>query len=154
MKNVKSGCKVNTELPDNVGGAEGEEEICGKFRQVYSSLYNSASTAKDVSDIKVNLEEKIKMESMEEVMKITGEKVKEAAGLMKFGKADVTGGFSSDAILNGPDILFERLACVYRSWCVHGTVTPSLLACAFLPLLKSSLKDRADPGSYRAIAGS
>ena len=47
---------------------------------------------------------------------------------MKVGKADVSGGFSSDAILNGPDILFENLASVFRSWCVHGTVTPSLLA--------------------------
>ena len=37
---------------------------------------------------------------------------------------------------------------------MHGTVTPSLLACAFLPLLKGALKDPADPGSYRAIAGS
>ena len=73
---------------------------------------------------------------------------------MKKGKADVTGGFSSDAILNGPDVLFDKLAFIYRSWCVHGTVTPSLLACAFLPLLKSSLKDPADTGSYRAIAGS
>ena len=36
----------------------------------------------------------------------------------------------------------------------HGTVTPSLLACSFLPLLKSSLKDPADLSSYRAIAGS
>ena len=56
----------------------------------------------------MKLEEMIK----KEVMRITGEKVKEAAGLMKCGKADVTGGFSSDAILNGPDILFERLAFV------------------------------------------
>jgi hypothetical protein len=87
-------------------------------------------------------------------MKITGEKVKEAASLLKLGKADVSEGFCSDAILNGPDILFDQLACVYRSWCVHGTVTPTLLACAFLPLLKSSLKDPADTGSYRAIAGS
>ena len=88
------------------------------------------------------------------MIKTTGDKVREAAELKKCGKADVTEGFSSDAILNGPDILFERLASVYRSWCVHGTVTPSLLACAFLPLLKSSLKDPADPGSYRAIASS
>ena len=56
--------------------------------------------------------------------------------------------------MNGPDILYEKLVTVFRSWCVHGTVTPSLLACAFLPLLKSSLKNPADPGSYRAIAGS
>ena len=41
-----------------------------------------------------------------------------------------------------------------RSWLVHGIVTPSLLACAFLPLLKNSLKDPADTNSYRAIASS
>ena len=66
----------------------------------------------------------------------------------------VSEGFSSDAILNGPDILFDQLAAVFQSWCVHGTVTPTLLACAFLPLLKSALKDPADTGNYRAIAGS
>ena len=37
---------------------------------------------------------------------------------------------------------------------VHGTVTVSLLACAFLPLLKNALKNPADTNSYRAIAGS
>ena len=94
------------------------------------------------------------MDSMLEVNRISGEAVKEAAGLMKSGKADISGGYSSDAILNGPDILFEKLAAVFRSWCVHGTVTPTLLACAFLSLLKSPLKNPADPGSYRAIAGS
>ena len=45
MKKVKSGCQVVKELPDNVGGAEGEQEICEKFKEVYSALYNSASTA-------------------------------------------------------------------------------------------------------------
>ena len=77
-------------------------------------------------------------------MKITGDKVKEAVSMMKLGMADVSEGFSSDAILNGPDLLFDQLALVYRSWCVHGTV----LACAFLPLLKSTLKDPADTASY------
>ena len=111
-----------------------------KFKEGFSALYNSASTAVEVATIKEKLQELIKNDSMDEVMRITGEKVKEAAGLMKSGKADVSGGFASDAILNGPDILFVQLACVYRSWCVHGTVTPTLLACAFLPLLKSPLQ--------------
>jgi hypothetical protein len=53
---------------------------------------------------------------MNEVMKIRGESVKEAAGLMKCGKGDVSGGYSSDAIFNGPDVLFEQLAAVFRSW--------------------------------------
>ena len=73
---------------------------------------------------------------------------------MKPGKMDVSEGFSSDALLHAPDSLFENLAMVYRSWMVHGTVTMSLLACAFMPLLKSSLKDPADTNNYRAIAGS
>ena len=91
---------------------------------------------------------------MEEVAKVTGSVVKEAALSMKPAKGDVTGGFTSDAILHAPDIMFEHMAAVYRSFLFHGTMTPSLLACSFLPLLKSSLKDPADTGSYRAIAGS
>ena len=80
--------------------------------------------------------------------------MKEAACSMKPEKADVSDSYTSDAILNAPDLLFYLLAAVFRSWLVHGTVTPSLLACAFLPLLKSSLKNPAEVKLYRAIAGS
>ena len=89
-----------------------------------------------------------------EVNKITGEAIKTAVTMMKKGKCDVSGSYTTDAIKNAPDILYEHLASVYRSWLVHGTVSRPLLACAFLPLLKSSLKDPADTKSYRAIAGS
>ena len=74
--------------------------------------------------------------------------------MLKPRKSDISGSFTSDALLNTPDVLFNQLALVFRDWIVHGSVTPTLLACAFLPLLKGSLKDPADPGSYRAIAGS
>ena len=72
---------------------------------------------------------------------------------MKPKKGDISGGFTSDAILNGPDILFDLIATVFCSFLIHGSITSSLLACCFLPLLKGS-KDPADTGSYRAIAGS
>ena len=36
---------------------------------------------------------------------------------------------------------------------IHGNVTPSILACAFIPLLKNSLKDPGLTDIYRAIAG-
>ena len=91
--------------------------------------------------------------SVQEVIKITGSKVKEAACLLKANKGDVSGGFTSDALLNAPDIMFEQLAVVFQSWLIHGTVTAYLLACCFLPLIKGT-KDPADTGSYRAIAGS
>ena len=72
---------------------------------------------------------------------------------MKPNKSDVSEGYTSDALLNGPDILFEHLALVIRSFLLHGTVTKCLLACAFLPLLKPR-KDPVKTDSYRAIAGS
>ena len=73
---------------------------------------------------------------------------------MKPRKGDVSGGYTSDALLHAPDIMFDQLATVFRSFLVHGTVSTYLLACCFLPLLKGSTKDPADTGSYRAIAGS
>ena len=154
MRKIRSGGNGAAELPDNVGSAEGEEEIVEKFKEVYSALYNSSNTDIEVQCIKNRIAEMINMDSISEVSKITGEAVKTAAGLMKAGKSDISEGYTSDALLHGPDLLFENLAVVFRSWCVHDTVTPSLLACAFLPLLKSPLKNPADPGSYRAIASS
>ena len=65
----------------------------------------------------------IQMDSAEEVMKVTGAKVKQAALQIKPDKSDVTGAFTTDAITNAPDVLFEQLASVYRSWLIHGTVS-------------------------------
>ena len=50
-------------------------------------------------------------------------------------------------------VVFDLLAPIFRSRLIHGTVTISLLACAFLPLFKGGLKDPAKTDSYRAIAG-
>ena len=154
MRNIKRGRGVYEELPDSVEGATGEEEIVDKFREVYSTLYSSSESREGMEILKQHVQGLIGPESIREASKITCQAVKKAASLLKPKKSDVSGGFTSDAILNSPDILFVHLAAVFRDWVVHGTVTPSLLACAFLPLLKNSLKDPADTGSYRAIAGS
>ena len=39
------------ELPDTVGGANGPEEVVDKFREVYSTLYNSASSKVEISEL-------------------------------------------------------------------------------------------------------
>ena len=154
MKKIRGGNSI-AELPDNVAGANGEEEVSMKFREVYSTLYNSWGTEDEMTSIKQRVADLVQSESsISQVNKLTGSVVKKAVCKMKPGKMDVSGGFSSDALLHAPDSLFENLALVYRSWLVHGTVTLSLLACAFMPLLKNSLKDPADTNNYRAIAGS
>ena len=85
--------------------------------------------------------------------KITCDSVKSATIKMKSRKSDVSGGYTSDCLLHGPDILFSHLAAVFRGWMIHGAVTSSVLACAFLPLLKPQ-KNEQQTSSYRAIAGS
>ena len=87
------------------------------------------------------------------VEKVTGEAVKKAVQKMKAGKSDISGSYTSDALLHSPDIIFDSLAEVFSSFLVHGTASRHLLVCAFLPLLKSNLKDPASTESYRAIAG-
>ena len=155
LKKVRKGGKAAADLPDNVAGSNGEEEIVDKFREVYSTLYNSWGSEKEMENIKQKVAGLVQTEgSLAEVQKLTGQVVKKAACRMKPAKSDVSGSFSSDALLHAPDSLFDILALVYRSWLVHGTVTLSLLACAFLPLLKNALKDPADTDCYRAIAGS
>ena len=79
--------------------------------------------------------------------------VKEAASKMKAHKMDVSGGFSLEALIHAPDMLFSLLSLVFQDWLTHGTVTKSVLACAFIPLVKGS-KNPAFTDSYRAIAGS
>ena len=154
MKKIRKGDGGPAELPDTVAGANGELEIVEKFRLVYSGLYNSVNTADEMKALHEKVQKLITPGSVHQVAMVTGTVVKEAVCSMKPRKSDVSGCYTSDALLNAPDILFEQLALIFRSWLTHGKITPSMLACSFLPLLKSSVKDPANTGSYRAIAGS
>ena len=159
MKRIKGGKKTKLDLPESVAGACGEKNIVEKFREFYEEVYNSSESnvALEVIKNKINellIEANSVGDTSGELIKLTGDIVKQAACKMKPNKGDVSEGYTSNALLNGPDILFELLAAVFQSWLIHGTVTLSLLACAFLPLLKNSLKNPADVSSYRAIAGS
>ena len=104
-----------------------------------------------MAELKAQLNDHIGPGSTLEADIITGETVKKSATRMKPDKSDVSGIFSSNAILNASDSFFDIIAPLYRSWLMHGTVTLSLLAWAFLPLFKGGLKDPSNTDSYRAI---
>ena len=146
MKKIRGNKKACGDLPDSVSGASGEQDIVEEFRKVYFALYNSSDTSENMAVLKDEL--KALITSAEDANLITGKAVKEAAARMKAKKSDVSGSYTSDAILNAPDIFFDHLALVYRSWLLHGTVSLPLLSCAFLPLFKGGLKD---PSKLSAI---
>ena len=52
MKKIRcGGVKTIPDLPDTVGGAQGEEEIAMKFKTVYETLYNSADTKAEITQL-------------------------------------------------------------------------------------------------------
>ena len=153
MKRVRSGGGGGRdELPENVEGCNTEEEIVNRFRTVYSTLYNCADTKPGMEELKAKVMGMITPESVAEANKVTSDVIKKVVKSMKSRKSDISGGFTSDALLNAPEEIFDHLATVFRSWLVHGKISHNILSCAFLPLLKSTLKDPADTNSYRDIA--
>ena len=154
MKKVKCGKVTGQSMPDEIDGETEPAEILDKFREVYEMLYNSAGTSEAMNVIKENLALVIGDDCLEEVNKITSATLKQACAKMEPGKMDVSGGYTSDCLLNAPDYLFEHLAVIFRSFLTHGEVTSQLLCCAFLPLYKGGHKSATKTYSYRAIAGS
>ena len=90
MKKIKGGYKESIDLPEQVDNVEGEEEIANKFREVYSTLFNSAETTDAMDTIKMKINEMIGPDSLLDVDKVTGAVLKRAAGKMKPGKNDVS----------------------------------------------------------------
>ena len=78
MKNIRRG-KGQDDLPDNVAGANGEEEIVQNFREVYQTVFNSAGSSAELEIIKTRLGGLIQVDPVHEVMRVTGMKVKQAA---------------------------------------------------------------------------
>ena len=128
-------------LPDCVEGKVTPETILEKFKECYQGLYNSAGSQSGMANIKKQVDTQIGQNSAIEIEKLTDNLVKEASINMKAGKQDVTGSFSSDVFLHSPDQLFKCLASIFRSFLVHGSVTPMILSCAFLPLFKGGFKN-------------
>ena len=154
MRQVQSEKGVFDELPHTVDKVTGQDEAANQFGKVHSALYNSAESNEEMNELKNRIRGLVQtQDSQAEIQKLTAETIKKAAGKMKPQKMDVSQGFTSDCILHAPDILFQLLALTFQSWLVHGTVTQSVLSCAFIPLIKGQ-KDPGKSDSYRAIASS
>jgi hypothetical protein len=74
MKKIRG--KGEDDLPENVDGAESEDTIAEKFREVYEALYNSLETPTDT--LKQTIKGLITKDSINEVNKIREYSVKAA----------------------------------------------------------------------------
>ena len=138
MKKYVNAGQSGQTVPDTLEGKVSHEDIQDKFRESYSKLYNqdAQGMSESMIDVKAKIDSLIKndfLSSQSEIIKITPEIVKSAACTIKSGKIDVSGSYTSNFFQNSPDIVFEYLALVFKSFLTHGTMPKEMLDCAFMP---------------------
>ena len=87
-----------------------------------------------------------------DVLKVTPMVVKEASMHLKDGKSDPCHVFSSDCFKHAPDILYQHLATLFRSFLIHGHITTYLLLATLVPIIKNRLGSINTSKNYRSIA--
>ena len=90
--------------------------------------------------------------SMKDIKNVDESLVKEALGRMKSGKSDVLYEYSSDMLINGPQVLIEHLVNMFQCFLIHGNVPYFLLLCSLVPLVKDPIGDITSSDNYRGIA--
>ena len=133
---------------DGVAG----KDIPNKFADVYSELFNREDDDNNIELISSVVNSQVGDESITELDKINAERVKAAMQKIKPNKSDPIFDFSSDFLKNAPEILFEQLAFILRSFVVHGHVEETLLLATMVPLVKDKLADLGSSLNYRSIA--
>ena len=105
-----------------------------------------------IAEMKVKLNTSISQADWVEIEKINSVTIKDAIDKIKSNKSDPLHDFSSDFLKHAPDILYEQLAVVIRSFVSHGHVTSSLLIATLVPIVKDKLADLCSSKNYRSIA--
>ena len=134
-----------------IDGAEGKD-IPNKFAEIYDELFNREDDDENIEHLSNGIHRDINEESMREVLKINSEVIKEAMEKLKPNKLDPIHDFTSYFLKNTPDILYEQLALVLKSFLIHGHVTESLLLATLVPIVKDKLDDLCSSKNYRSIA--
>ena len=127
-------------------------DIQEHFKSIYETLYNSVDDSGELENISEEIKNKLNSSHVNDVLKVSPALVKEAASHIKDDKTDPIFSFSSDCIKNAPDVLFEKLSLVFKSFLIHGHVTVFLLLATLVPIIKDKLGSIDSSKNYRSIA--
>ena len=122
------------------------------FASIYSKLYNSVDEINQLNVLLKSTNELISDKNIEEIKNVTPEIVRKATERLKKKRNDPTHRFTSDCLINAPQILFEQLAVVFQSYLLHSHVTDMLLLSSLVPLVKDKLGSLFSSDNYRSIA--
>jgi hypothetical protein len=106
------------------------------FSQIYKTLYNSVTDKEEVLAILKEVHDSIDSRDLEDVEKITPEKVKEATEHLNCNKTDPVYDFSSDCLKNGPDSPYVNLSLTLQAFLIRSHVSVHLLLAILVPIVK------------------
>ena len=128
------------------------DEKSKHFADIYGILYNSVDDQVSLHRILRRVNCNISSISNVEVTKVTPAIVYEAINHLKGNRNDPAFQFTSDWLLNAPAILYDHIACVFRSYLGHGHISNILMLPTLIPLAKDNFGDICASNNYRPIA--
>ena len=140
--------KVN-KLAQRVGHAVGGEAISEMWADHFGSILNCINdqlSQNEVNNILLNVNP-IEVED-----RITPTDIRDAIKQLSSNKARGCDGLPAEAYKYAHPVLHEIMAALYNSCLLHRFLPEPMLVVHLIPLIKSKLKDAADPGNYRPIA--
>lgn len=141
--------KTLMEASETIDGKSGDD-IPEKFADVYKELFNRIDDTEEINNVLKSL--RIDQNSMKEVNKIDSDLIKQAMNKIKTDKTDPIFDYTSDFLKEAPDILYDHLAFIIRSFIIHGHVTKELLLATMVPIIKDKLGDLSSSKNYRSIS--
>ena len=127
FKEIKKMRKTKTVFADKMDGIT--KDIPNHFGSIYKELYNCVQDGEEIKKINEEVENKITVESLDDVNKVTEDEVKKAAAALKPGKGDPMYSFSSDCLKVNSAILSELSRhLLFPLWSPGPAPAPQLLS--------------------------
>ena len=140
--------KVN-KLAQRVGNAVGEAAISEMWADHFDSILNCINDHSSQAEVTNML---LNVDPFGEEDRITPMDIRDAIKQLAPNKARGCDGLPAEAYKFAHPVLHEMLAALYNSCLLHHFLPEAMLVVHLIPLIKSKLKDTADPGNYRPIA--
>ena len=150
FKEIKSMRKSNSVVATSMDGVQ--DNVKDHFRDKYKALFNSTDDASELLKVESDIEARVLGVSLQDVLKVTPDLVKEASHKLKSGKSDPVFSFSSDCFKNGTESMYNKLSILLQGFLVHGHVTVILLLATLVPIIKDKLGSINVSKNYRSIA--
>ena len=156
-ENVFSELKKLKKTPNftsaKVDGHTDENSIADHFKNIYTELYNRTGSDQPLQDLLTEDDDRCTQSDLDMVNKITPSLVQKfLKEKINSGKTDSDADMTTDSLKNAPPELSLHISNFLRACFIHGYISPSLLVCAIILLVKNKSKPLDDSNNYRGIS--